>query len=98
MAKQKGTKAIQEKAQRPPPPKGQQIQMRVHSYTRIVCVVFSFFSSFFLDLRYIRTFWMRFRTFVFPSDFRNKYNFFVTVGSSARRWKKGHYGHAKGHT
>ena len=54
--------------------------MRVRSYTRIVCVVFSLF----LDLRYIRTFWMRFRIFVFPSDFRNKYDFFVTVGSSVR--------------
>ena len=31
---------------------------------------------------WIRTFWTPFRIFVFPSDFRNKYEFFVTVGSS----------------
>ena len=34
---------------------------------------------------WIRTFWTPFRIFVFPSDFRNKYEFFVTVGSSVCR-------------
>ena len=44
-------------------------------YTHCLCC-FLFLFLFFLDLRYIRTFWMRFRIFVFPSDFRNKYDFF----------------------
>ena len=43
-------------------------------------VVFFFF--FFFWVSWIRIFWMRFRIVVFPSDFRNKYDFFVTVGSS----------------
>ena len=35
----------------------------------------------------IRTFWMRFRIFIFPLDFRNKYEFFGTVGSSVHQIK-----------
>ena len=48
--------------------------------SRSFVVVFFFF---FFWVSWIRIFWMRFRIVVFPSDFRNKYDFFVTVGSSA---------------
>ena len=61
-------------------------------YTRIVCVVF-FLFCFLLDLRYIRTFWMRFRIFVFPSDFRNIVNKkSILLGDRAPRPnRKGHF-------